>query len=85
MQIIFVFPSPLRPNNEMSVTIRMGLAGAAQPRLERKNDSSSSSSGSERTIKLPPNAVCHCGSGKKFKKCCGDPSIMNDDYDDLSD
>src|ERR1700691_1764932 len=23
--------------------------------------------------KVPRNATCPCGSGKKFKKCCGDP------------
>jgi uncharacterized protein YchJ len=34
----------------------MEQAGAFQPR---------------RTDKVKPNAPCPCGSGKKYKKCCG--------------
>ena len=26
-----------------------------------------------RTVKVGRNAPCPCGSGKKFKKCCGSP------------
>jgi len=26
-------------------------------------------------MKAKPNEKCPCGSGKKFKKCCGDPSL----------
>ena len=27
-----------------------------------------------RTVKVGRNAPCSCGSGKKFKKCCGSPA-----------
>ena len=28
-----------------------------------------------RTVKVGRNALCPCGSGKKFKKCCGSPLV----------
>src|SRR5579871_520804 len=28
--------------------------------------------------KFPVNAPCPCGSGKKYKKCCGDPAAEPD-------
>ncbi len=34
-----------------------------------------------RTVELPKigrNDPCPCGSGKKFKKCCGDPKLQDD-------
>jgi len=33
-----------------------------------------SSSTSARAVKVGRNAPCPCGSGKKFKKCCGSPT-----------
>eukprot|EP01125_Pyxidicula_operculata_P008294 TRINITY_DN2796_c0_g2_i1.p1 TRINITY_DN2796_c0_g2~~TRINITY_DN2796_c0_g2_i1.p1 ORF type:complete len:174 (+),score=20.95 TRINITY_DN2796_c0_g2_i1:437-958(+) len=39
--------------------------------------------------KINRNLNCPCGSGKKYKKCCGDPSIQNivlpEDDDDYGD
>ena len=31
--------------------------------------------GTTRTVKVGRNAPCPCGSGKKFKKCCGSPQL----------
>lgn len=30
----------------------------------------------ERSGKVSPNDYCPCGSNKKFKKCCGEPSSL---------
>jgi uncharacterized protein YecA (UPF0149 family) len=34
--------------------------------------------------KVPRNSPCPCGSGKKYRKCCGDAALKNLTYDDLS-
>lgn len=30
--------------------------------------------------KTPRNSQCPCGSGKKFKKCCGDAALLSAKY-----
>ncbi|PID29507.1 MAG: preprotein translocase subunit SecA [Candidatus Cloacimonadota bacterium] len=30
--------------------------------------------------KIGPNQPCPCGSGKKFKKCCGKPGVVNEQF-----
>ena len=37
--------------------------------------SAPSPSDGARTVKVGRNALCPCGSGKKFKKCCGSPLV----------
>jgi hypothetical protein len=70
---------------------RLGMGAGAAAATGRPNAPAAKQVESKQTlskvnIKQPPNAPCHCGSGKKFKKCHGDPSVLNeDDYDDLSD
>ena len=34
--------------------------------------------------KMKPNEKCYCGSGKKHKKCCGNPTLVSDLMDELS-
>lgn len=31
--------------------------------------------GLERVKKIGPNTLCPCGSGKKYKRCCGEPGV----------
>ena len=38
-------------------------------------DAARPTSGPRRAIKIGRNAPCPCGSGRKYKKCCGSGSI----------
>lgn len=42
--------------------VMKGEGGKVKPTPQRK------------TVKVGPNDPCPCGSGKKYKKCCGSPS-----------
>jgi uncharacterized protein YecA (UPF0149 family) len=45
---------------------------AAQPKQEAAK-ASAPSTGDDGEAKVGRNEPCPCGSGKKFKKCCGQP------------
>ena len=60
------FPSTKREDDEHDRREEQALQGLAEKMgitLNRKEDKIGR--------KCKPNDLCHCGSGKKFKKCCG--------------
>ena len=71
--------------------VRLVLSFSPRPSGEIKREavvkvtSAGSGDGSEKkqpvrvskSDKIGPNDPCPCGSGKKYKKCCGDPRKRN--------
>ena len=71
---------------EETVRMMLTLIPRRKEDVERKavvKETSTSSAASDGTVKaepvrkskkVGPNDPCPCGSGKKYKKCCGDPA-----------
>jgi uncharacterized protein len=72
-------PEPISPEQREDVIVHMaaGLLGAYQYfRSEREADAGSHSPEPRRTAtKVGRNDLCPCGSGKKYKKCCGSATV----------
>jgi uncharacterized protein len=72
-------PKPINPEQREDVIVRMaaGLVGAyGYFRSQRQADVSTSMTEPQRNIpKVGRNDQCPCGSGKKYKKCCGRATV----------
>ena len=72
------YPEAISPKLREELKVGM-IAGALQLYRafapERRAMASGRGSRPVRNIKVGPNALCPCGSGKKFKKCCGSPTL----------
>jgi uncharacterized protein len=72
-------PGPISPERREKIIIGMaaGLVGAYRyfrpERQHAANASATSSRGGTR--KIGRNEPCPCGSGKKYKRCCGGATI----------
>ena len=68
-------PMPRMTRNELLAKMTIGLAGIHQYFRERQTRSSGANRRAaparRSTAKVGRNAACPCGSGKKFKFCCG--------------
>ena len=72
-------PKPISPEKREEVIVHMaaGLLGAYQYfRSHRQSTASAHTSEPRRTApKVERNDLCPCGSGKKYKKCCGRATV----------
>ncbi|HBF23384.1 MAG TPA: hypothetical protein DDW23_06150 [Planctomycetes bacterium] len=71
-------PVPARPGPQRQVAVGYGEEGPpedpySQQRAQQESASLpvTSSSPAPPQEKVPRNSPCPCGSGKKFKRCCG--------------
>jgi preprotein translocase subunit SecA len=69
-EIIFKFelPDPIR---ERAAPAAAEGAPAQRPGLPRPPTARAAKKKAEKVGKVGRNAPCPCGSGKKYKKCCG--------------
>ena len=72
-------PGPISPEKREDIIVQMaaGIVGAYryfQPHRQRLASAYSSEPRS-RTPKIGRNDPCPCGSGKKYKRCCGGATI----------
>jgi uncharacterized protein len=72
-------PKPITPEKREEVIVHMaaGLLQAYQYFRERRQAGASARASKPRstTPKLGRNEMCPCGSGKKYKKCCGGATV----------
>jgi uncharacterized protein len=72
-------PKPISPEQRQDVIAHMaaGLVGAYRYFREHRvaNVSSHSTEPRRSTMKVGRNDPCPCGSGKKYKKCCGGTTV----------
>lgn len=71
-------PKPISPKKREEVIVHMaaGLLGAYRYfRAHRQVSASTHTSKPQRTPKVGRNEPCPCGSGKKYKRCCGAATI----------
>ncbi len=63
-----------------AVTVSFGVEGLPLDHLPdtMRAVAAEAPAGSVRAAKVGRNAACPCGSGKKFKKCCGSPRAASD-------
>ena len=65
-------PDEAKEFGEQAERLRQKPLSAARPRPS--SGPASSSGPAARRVKVGRNDPCPCGSGKKFKKCCGSPA-----------
>ena len=68
------------PDPELRQKVLIGLSVAAQQlfdyfRSPRTRQTSSRRTGPRGTGKIGRNDLCYCGSGKKYKRCCGNVTV----------
>jgi hypothetical protein len=72
-------PEPISPEKREDVIVHMaaGLMGAYRYFREgrRRNVAATFNSEPRSTSKVGRNEPCPCGSGKKYKKCCGGATV----------
>jgi uncharacterized protein len=72
-------PNPISTEQREDIIVHMaaGLVGAYRYfRAERESDAGFYSSEPRRSaLKVGRNDPCPCGSGKKYKKCCGGAAV----------